>query len=267
MKSMKLYANVHRIHNELTALGINPFAALTVDQLTPFDQYHYFGTAALDEALDILKLGPNSRVLDVGSGIGGPARYVAARTGARVTALELQADLHDLGSALTAQCGLHNRVEHVCGDILNGAPAKDYDAVISFLCFLHIPEKTRLFAACRAALRIGGTMYVEDYCKARTLTADEAADVAVKVQCPTLPWRSDYVADLGAAGFTDVTTTDVAAMWKDFTTSRLTMFRAAGERNVAIHGTETVDGLDDFYATVARLFRDQAIGGLKIIAR
>ena len=267
MKSMKLYANVHRIHNDLGALGIAPDAPLKLDQLTPFDQYHYFGTAALDEALDVLQLGPDSRVLDIGSGIGGPARYVAARTGARVTALELQADLHDVGSALTARCGLNNRVEHVCGDILEGAPAKDYDAVISFLCFLHIPDKTKLFAACREALRTGGTMYVEDYCKARMLTADEAVDLAVKVQCPTLPWQSDYETDLATAGFTDVTATDVAAMWRDFTASRLTMFRAARDKNKVIHGTETVDGLDDFYATVARLFHDQAIGGLKIVAR
>jgi hypothetical protein len=45
MKSMKLYDNVRRIHNELAALGISPDAALRVDQLTPFDQYHYFGTS------------------------------------------------------------------------------------------------------------------------------------------------------------------------------------------------------------------------------
>lgn len=267
MKSMKLYANVHRIHNDLAALGIEPDAPLTVGQLTPFDQYHYFGTAALDDALDVLQLGPSSRVLDIGSGIGGPARYVAERTGARVTALELQADLHDVGSALTERCGLHNRVEHVCGDILEGAPARGYDAVISFLCFLHVPDKTKLFAACRAALRPGGTMYTEDYCKSRGLTASEAEDLAVKVQCPSLPSRIDYEAALAAAGFTDVIATDVTTTWRDFTASRLNMFRTARNKNVEIHGAETVNDLDDFYATVARLFHDQAVGGLKIIAR
>ena len=87
MKSMKLYTNVQRIHNDLAALGIGPDAALRVDQLTPFDQYHYFGTDAVDEALEVLQLQPGSRVLDVGSGIGGPARYIAVKTGAHVTAL------------------------------------------------------------------------------------------------------------------------------------------------------------------------------------
>lgn len=267
MKSMKLYANVQRIHNELAALGVAPDAALSVDQLTPFDQYHYFGTAALDEALEVLQLRPGARILDVGAGIGGPARYIAARSGAHVTALELQPDLHEVARALTARCGLSARVEHVCGDILEGAPAEDYDAVISFLCFLHIPDRARLFAACRAALRPCGAMFVEDYGKSRALSADEAADLAVKVQCPMLPWRNEYETDLAAAGFLDVSISDVTGSWREFTASRLALFRAARERNVAVHGEEIVDGLDDFYGTVARLFQDRAIAGLKIVAR
>jgi SAM-dependent methyltransferase len=138
MKSMKLYTNVHRIHNELAALGIARDAALRVDQLTPFDQYHYFGTDAVDEALEVLQLQPGSRVLDVGSGIGGPARYIAAKTGAHVTALEFS-PIFTVARGLTARCG-YPPVEHVC-NILNGAVG-GLRAIISFLCFLHPrPEK------------------------------------------------------------------------------------------------------------------------------
>ncbi len=106
MKSMKLYAEVHRIHRELEAIGIGEEQALRVEQLTPFDQYHYFGTAAVDEAIEALHLGPGSRVLDIGAGLGGPARYIAEKTGAHVTALELQQDLHEVAAELTARCGL-----------------------------------------------------------------------------------------------------------------------------------------------------------------
>ena len=267
MKSMKLYTNVQRIHNELAALGIGPDAALRVDQLTPFDQYHYFGTDAVDEALEVLQLQPGSRVLDVGSGIGGPARYIAAKTGAHVTALELQPDLHEVARELTARCGLSSRVEHVCGNILDSAVAENYDAIISFLCFLHIPDRAKLFAACRAALKSEGVMYIEDFGKSRPLSDDEAKALSVKVQCAVLPSMAEYETQLMEAGFPDVSMSDVTGAWKDFTASRLAMFRTARPRNIEVHGQEIVDDLDDFYGTVAQLFHDGAIAGLKIIAR
>ena len=267
MKSMKLYTNVQRIHNELAALGIGPDAALRVDQLTPFDQYHYFGTDAVDEALEVLQLQPGSRVLDVGSGIGGPARYIAAKTGVHVTALELQPDLHEVALELTARCGLSSRVKHVCGNILDGTAADSYDAIISFLCFLHIPDRAKLFEACRAALKPGGVMYIEDFGKSRSLSADEAMALSVKVQCAALPDRAEYETHLVSAGFPDVSMNDVTDAWKDFTASRLAVFRTARPRNIEVHGREIVDDLDDFYGAVAQLFQEGAIAGLKIIAR
>ena len=267
MKSMKLYTDVHRIHNELAALGVNNEEALRVDQLTPFDQYHYFGTDAVDEALGVLDLAPGARVLDVGSGIGGPARYIAAKTGAHVTALELQPDLNEVAHDLTARCGLSSRVEHVCGDILQGGVAQGYDAIISFLCFLHIPDKVKLFAACRSALKPGGVMFIEDYGKPRDLFADEIEALSVKVQCSGLPRPEEYEAHLVETGFSDVQMTDVTSDWTDFTATRLAMFRSMRARNVDVHGLEIVDGLDDFYGTVANLFQAGAIAGLKIIAR
>lgn len=266
MKSMKLYTNVHRIHNELAALGIGPDAALRVDQLTPFDQYHYFGTDAVDEALEVLQLQPGSRVLDVGSGIGGPARYIAAKTGAHVTALELQPDLNEVARDLTARCGLSSRVEHICGNILDGGLAQNFDAIISFLCFLHIPDRAKLFAACRAALKPEGVMYIEDFGKPRELSADEKQALLVKVQCPAIPSRHEYESQLAEAGFDLVNMDDVTGPWKDFTASRLAMFRDARQRNIEVHGQEIVDGLDEFYGTVAELFQAGAIAGLKITA-
>jgi cyclopropane fatty-acyl-phospholipid synthase-like methyltransferase len=267
MKSMKLYSDVHRIHNELTALGIDHEQGLRVDQLTPFDQYHYFGTDAVDEALGVLALAPGARVLDVGSGIGGPARYMAAKTGVHVTALELQPDLNEVARGLTARCGLSSRVNHVCGDILDGGVERNYDAIVSFLCFLHIPDKAKLLAACRAALKPEGVMYIEDYGKPRELFADEIEALSVKVQCSQLPRPDEYEAQLVACGFSNVQMSDVTSDWTEFTASRLAMFRAARARNTAVHGADIVDGLDDFYSAVANLFQAGAIAGLKIVAR
>ena len=90
---MKLYDRVHRIHRELAAQSLSPDQPLKVSDLTPFDQFHYHGTKAVEEAIAALGLKPGMRVLDIGAGLGGPARYIAEKTGAHVTALELQEDL------------------------------------------------------------------------------------------------------------------------------------------------------------------------------
>ena len=265
MKSMKLYDRVDRIHNELALIAIDD-SPLTVAQLTPFDNYHYFGTKAVDEAITALGLQPGMRVLDIGSGIGGPARYLASTSGAHVTALELQPDLDAVAADLTRRCGLTALIEHRCGDILDGI-GETYDAVVSFLCFLHIADRQRLLAACRSVLAAGGGMYIEDYAKRREPTAEEAALLGVKVQCPSLPWSLEYDAQLRAAGFDDVHIDDVTPQWTAFTASRLAEFRTARVRNVGVHGLEIVEGLDDFYATVAGLFDTGVIAGLKILAR
>ena len=110
-------------------------------------------------------------------------------------------------------------------------------------------------------------MYIEDYAKRREPSPEEAAQLEVKVQCPMLPEPGQYEAQLRAAGFGDVRIEDVSSQWTEFTAARLGDFRAARERNVAVHGAEIVDGLDDFYATVAGLFDSGVIAGLKIVAR
>ena len=64
-----------------------------------------------------LNLGPGSTLLDVGSGIGGPARYLAATTGCRAIGVELQAELCDAATELTARVpGLSDRVQFINGD-------------------------------------------------------------------------------------------------------------------------------------------------------
>lgn len=273
MKSMKLYSDVHRIYNTLSALGIGPQDPLTVAQLSAHDQYHYDGTHAVDLALVQLQVGPGLAVLDIGSGIGGPARHVAVRTGARVTALELQADLDAVARDLTARCGLAGQVTHVCGNILDGSPDLDarlggpFDAILSMLCMLHIPDKPRLFAACRAALKPGRAMYIEDFALRRPLTASEAQTLAVKVQSADLPTPDAYRAHLERAGFADVALTDVTADWRAYSAARVLAARSGRAASVAVHGAEVVAGLEDFYEAVDGLWQGGALTGLRIVAR
>jgi cyclopropane fatty-acyl-phospholipid synthase-like methyltransferase len=267
MKSMRLYSDVHRIYNNLAALGIGPLDPLTVADLIPFDQYHYDGTHAVDLALGRLGLHAGETLLDIGSGIGGPARHIADRFGIAVTALELQPDLDAVARDLTRRCGLGALVTHLCGDILDGTVRGPFDGIISLLCMLHIPDKPHLFAACRAALKPGRALYIEDFARARALTPAETFGLAVKVQCRDLPSPSEYRAHLQAAGFADVEISDVTAEWRLVSANRVRAARAEHDANIALHGPEIVAGLEDFYIAVDDLWQGGALTGLRIVAR
>ena len=267
MKTMKLYNKVERILTELHALGIDDDAPLSVDDLTPFDQYHYFGTDAVDHAAGSVGIGARSRVLEVGSGIGGPARYLAARTGCHVTALELQADLNETAMTLTQRCSLDDRVHHVCGNVLDGSQnGLEFDALVSFLCFLHIPDRQSLFARCFDALKPGGRLFVEDFTKLAEPTNDEWQVLKDKILCPYLPSPSEYEDQLREAGFEDVATEDMSAAWTTFTRERHNAWAARRERNLELHGPEITDGMEDFYRTAAEFYGAGILGGLRISA-
>ena len=82
IKSMGLYHHVDRVGSEVRDLGRSDDEPLRADELTAFDQLHYHGTEAVDEAVRSTGINQQSAVLEVGSGIGGPARHLASTTGA-----------------------------------------------------------------------------------------------------------------------------------------------------------------------------------------
>ena len=267
IKSMKLYSAVERIHNDLESEGFGRADRLDVDVLARFDQLHYHGTDAVDHAAQSLGITGDSRVLDVGAGFGGPARWLAARTGARVSAVELQPDMNATAADLTARCGLSERVEHVEGDILK-TPLPDgaYDGVMSFLALYHIPGRNPLYPKLYSACRPGARLYVEDLYQRAEFAEDERPDLENMLYANTLPDRDGYVAALERAGWQDIEFQDMTADWTEFTQDRLAAFRAAKERHLNVHGEDVVAALDAFYDTIVRLFRRGHLGGVRLTA-
>src|SRR5215470_513601 len=77
-----------RLHAALVDDGVDPQHP-SLDALAPYDQFHGRGLEATIEIGDALAVRDSDHVLDVGSGIGGPARYFANRFGCRVTGIDL----------------------------------------------------------------------------------------------------------------------------------------------------------------------------------
>jgi SAM-dependent methyltransferase len=144
----------------LAAAGKSPEAP-TPDDLAPVDQFHSLGKAATMEMLSLAELKPEMAVLDVGGGIGGPARTLATEAGCRVTVLDLSEEYTCVGTMLTARTGLSDRVTHRQGDA-TALPFDDagFDAVWTQHSSMNIADKPQLYAEIFRVLRPSGRLAI-----------------------------------------------------------------------------------------------------------
>jgi SAM-dependent methyltransferase len=136
---------------------------LTVAQLAPLDQFHLRGILATEELARAAGLEPSRPVLDLGCGIGGPARYLADTFGCVVTGVDLSPGFIDAARYLTARCALSDRVTFQAGDALH-LPFEDgsFDAVFLQHVAMNIEDRPALYAEVRRVLARGGRFVTYD---------------------------------------------------------------------------------------------------------
>lgn len=140
----------------LRQAGRNP-AQLAADDLAAIDEFHLGGRPATLALAEDLGLGAGERVLDLGSGLGGPARGFASLRGCQVTGIDLTADYVAVARALTRRLGLDAQVRFLQGSALAlPFPAGSFDAATLIHVGMNIADKARLFAEARRVLRPGG---------------------------------------------------------------------------------------------------------------
>ncbi len=136
---------------------------LTWQALAPLDQFHVRGVAATAELADRLALRPGTRVLDVGCGLGGPARHLVAVYGADVTGIDLNPNYVALATMLTERAGLSARVRHVLGDALALAfEPESFDVVWTQHVAMNIADRQALYGGIRRVLVPGGRLAIYD---------------------------------------------------------------------------------------------------------
>lgn len=177
------YGRAGLVDRLLTALAESgrDVTHLTRDDLAPFEEFHTGGRESTRELATLAGLEPGMRVIDIGSGIGGPARTLADEAGCRVTGVDLTEEFCNAARVLTERVGLADRVEFQQGDATD-LPFGDagFDAAILEHVTMNIEDKHRLFREVHRVLRPLGRMALYE------IIAGENSPVKYPV-----PWADD----------------------------------------------------------------------------
>jgi SAM-dependent methyltransferase len=212
-----------RLKAALTALGPED-QRVTPQQLGALDQFHTRGLAATAELASLVGITADMSVLDIGSGIGGPARFLAATYGCPVTGVDLSEAFVDAARYLTGRTGQGGQVSFETASALE-LPFADglFDAALLQHVAMNISDRARLYREIRRVLKPGGRFATFDVVLnsgdphypvpwARTpgtsflMTAAATREAIEPAGFRTLAWQDDteaakaWIAELRASG-------------------------------------------------------------------
>jgi SAM-dependent methyltransferase len=237
--------------------------ALTPDDIAPLTHLTGRPKVATIALGRLVGLQPGQRVLDLGSGLGGPARTLTTEFGARVVGLDLTAEFVRAAAMLTTRVGLGDQITFQQGNALElPFPDASFDVAWHEQFAMHIAAKEQLYREVRRVVRPGGRLAMREY----------IAGPVEPIHYP-VPWASDPAISflwpaervrqlLAATGFAEL-------VWDDFTTAELEVRRnlaAAAESGapVPLTGGRLLRGAG-FKATQQNLARNFAEDRLRVI--
>ena len=232
------------------------------------DQDHYGGTAAVDRLMAEAGVHAADRVLDICSGLGGPARYLAWKAGCEVTGIDLTASRVEGATALTEAAGLAGRVRFQQGNAL-ALPFEDarFTLAISQEAFAHIPDKPRLAAGIARVLQPGGRLVFSDILSREPLAEHDARRLYEGMRFSEIATEAGYRGWLQAAGLQVQRVIDLSAEWTRILVDRHAMYRSLREQTVARLGLEHFERYDRAYEHFVGLYRSGVLAGGLFVAR
>lgn len=210
--------------------------ALTVEDLAPIDHFHARGFPATVELGDRLPIEPGHHVLDIGCGLGGPARYFAQRFGCRVSGVDITPSFVEGAERLTALLRLEDRVAVRLGDgqHLDFEDAT-FDGAYAQHVTMNVPDRPRFFAEAHRVLKPGAFFALTEH----------GLGAAGAPYYP-LPWSEDgsgaYLATpeetcafLEAAGFTELDLAHTGAEYLESYKKRIAMAEQGALPPLGVH--------------------------------
>ena len=178
-------------------------------QLVQLDQFHSRGLEAVKELAQALNVMPEDSVLDLGSGLGGPARFLAATVGCRVTGVELTKEYVAISNYLSERTGLVDKVTCIQGDAaqLTFSDAS-FDHAWTIHVSMNIADKGAFYRGVHRVLRPGGRFAIYDVLKGENEPALYPSPWSPVPELSFLASPTETANLLQAAGFTQISVED-----------------------------------------------------------
>lgn len=170
-----------RIFAALRETGKEPNDGLTFEDLAPVDQFHTHALKATKELAAYGEISGDVKVIDVGSGLGGPARYLATTFGCRVHGVDLSETFCSVATALSACCNLSETTTFHQGNALELPEADNtFDLAWTVQVQMNIADKKQFYGEMFRVLKPGGRLVFQD------IMAGNGEDLEYPV-----PWAGD----------------------------------------------------------------------------
>jgi len=258
------YIELSLLNIKRTILG----EKMLLKELSQYDNDHFMGVNATKECISSSGINKDSIVLDLGSGFGGPARYIAFKTGCKVTGIEIQKDRYQSSINLTKLLALDHKVGFIYGDMVSvDLPKNHFTHIISFLAILHVIDKKMLLKRVVQLLKNGGKVYFEEYYLPRTLNTVEQKLLLNTVSSPNLLPANDFIKILEASGVMIEKQTDMTKEWRKLAEERSKNYVQNRKQLVNQFGELSARNAIEFTIGVNRLFDENIIGGFRLIGR
>lgn len=157
----------------------------------------------------LVEIKPEHQVLDIGSGYGGAARYLASTFGCSVMALNLSEKENERGREQNAERGLQDKVEIVDGSF-ESIPAEDnrFDLIWSQDAILHSGQRKKVLEEVARVIKPGGRFIFTDPMQADGCPEGVLQPILDRIHLDTLGSPGFYRQTLGELGFEEVTFED-----------------------------------------------------------